>query len=37
MALVGGVLGVEPELVHVPVEVLLAIDSEEIRQSLCRR
>ena len=33
MALVGGELGVEPELVHVPVEVLLAIDSEEVRGS----
>ena len=33
LQLVGSVLGVEPELVHVPVEVLLAIDSEEIRQS----
>ena len=33
MNLVAGVLGVEPELVHVPVEVLLAIDSEEVRAS----
>jgi nucleoside-diphosphate-sugar epimerase len=33
MALVAGVLGVQPELVHVPVEVLLAIDSEEVRGS----
>ena len=33
MNLVGGVLGVQPDLVHVPVEVLLAIDSEEVRGS----
>ena len=33
LQLVGRVLDVEPELVHVPVEVLLAIDSEEVRQS----
>ena len=33
MQLVGGVLGVDPEIVHVPVEVLLAIDSEEVRGS----
>ena len=33
MELVAGVLGVQPELVHVPVEVLLAIDSEEVRGS----
>ena len=33
MQLVGGALGVEPDLVHVPVEVLLAIDSAEVRQS----
>ena len=33
LQLVGSVLGVEPELVHVPVEVLLAIDSEEVRGS----
>ena len=33
MELVGDVLGVEPELVHVPAEVLLAIDSEEVRGS----
>jgi nucleoside-diphosphate-sugar epimerase len=33
MQLVGGVVGMEPEIVHVPVDVLLSIDSDEIRNS----
>ena len=33
LQLVGRVLGRDPELVHVPLELLLAIDSEEIRTS----
>lgn len=33
LQLVGDALGVEPEIVHVPLEVLLAIDSEEIARS----
>ena len=33
MQLVGGVVGMEPEIVHVPVDVLLSMDSDEIRNS----
>ena len=33
MQLIGRVVGKEPEIVHVPVDVLLLIDSEEIRNS----
>ena len=33
MRLVGSVVGKEPELVHVPIDAMLSIDSEEIRQS----
>ena len=33
LQLVGRVLGVEPDVAHVPIEVLLAIDSPEIEES----